>query len=72
MMVQSIMDLGQVPVAAFGACLHNQNMTGRLESKEKAIRKFKFCIAIENSIEGRTCGSTQQFSQCAVGLCELV
>ena len=51
-MVQAIMDLGLVRVDAWGPCLRNQNVTGRLESKYDTFRQYKFCIAIKNSIEG--------------------
>jgi len=51
-MVQEIMDLGLVRVDSYGSCLRNQNITGRLDSKHDTFRKYKFCIAMENSIEG--------------------
>ena len=46
------MDLGLVPVHSFGACLRNQNVTERIAVKSDLFRKYKFCIAMENSIEG--------------------
>ncbi len=42
----------QVPVHSFGGCLRNQNVTGRIESKYDLFRTYKFCVAMENSIEG--------------------
>ncbi len=50
--VQAIMDLGLVPVHAFGPCLRNQNVTERIASKSDLFRNYKFCVAMENSIEG--------------------
>ena len=47
-----IVCLVQVPVHSFGSCLRNQNFTGRIDSKHDLFRKYKFCIAMENSIEG--------------------
>ena len=46
------MDLGLVPVHAFGPCLRNQNVTDRINSKVGLFRDYKFCVAMENSIEG--------------------
>ena len=46
------MDLGLVPVHAFGPCLRNQNGTERIASKRDLFRNYKFCVAMENSIEG--------------------
>jgi len=38
-----------IPLHSFGACLNNMPRTARSESKIDTLRRYKFCVAIENS-----------------------
>jgi len=38
-----------IPLHSFGACLNNMPRTKRSESKIDTLRRYKFCVAIENS-----------------------
>jgi hypothetical protein len=48
--LRAVMDLG-VPLSARGACLNNAPMLPREQSKRDAIRGYKFCATMENSLE---------------------
>lgn len=38
-----------IPLHSFGRCLNNMPRTARSESKIDTLRRYKFCVAIENS-----------------------
>ena len=50
--VKELADLLQplgVPLHSFGACLNNMPRTARSDSKIETLRRYKYCVAIENS-----------------------
>ena len=40
-----------VPLHSFGACLNNMPLSSRADSKIDTLRRYKFCVAIENSAD---------------------
>ena len=38
-----------IPLHSFGACLNNMPRSARSDSKIETLRRYKFCVAIENS-----------------------
>ena len=49
-MVQAITNAGSLPLRAYGECLNNMPPSERGATKVATLRKYQFCVTIENSV----------------------
>lgn len=52
LLLQAVMNMGKIPVHSYGRCLHNTAAGEGFEfDKREVFSRYKFCFAMENSVE---------------------
>ena len=49
-LVSAIRDAGPLPLHAYGDCLNNMPASERAASKVDTLKRYKFCVTVENSV----------------------